>query len=129
MSDRLTVDTITGDQLDALYDDRDRVGYEVQQWKATYGEHALRDTLARLNRAEAAVERVRALDEQWVQAGPPPLGASMARWWDARLAELRAALDETKEQPAAPCQQHPRAPVIGGICGGCTQYPNDMPRP
>jgi len=27
-----------------------------------------------------------------VKAGPPPLGASMARWWDERLAELRAAL-------------------------------------
>ncbi|MEU7381529.1 hypothetical protein AB0A91_16305 [Streptomyces sp. NPDC042207] len=28
--------------------------------------------------------------------------------------------------PAAPCEQHPNAPVIGGICGGCTQYPADM---
>ncbi|MFI6347275.1 hypothetical protein [Streptomyces sp. NPDC050560] len=26
----------------------------------------------------------------------------------------------------APCPQHPNAPVIGGICGGCTQYPADM---
>ncbi|MEV5368967.1 hypothetical protein AB0N12_06340 [Streptomyces albogriseolus] len=25
-----------------------------------------------------------------------------------------------------PCAQHPTAPVIGGICGGCTQYPTDM---
>ncbi|MFF9124379.1 hypothetical protein ACF09J_13895 [Streptomyces sp. NPDC014889] len=30
------------------------------------------------------------------------------------------------EAPAAPCAQHPNAPVIGGICGGCTQYPADM---
>ncbi|MFF7901207.1 hypothetical protein ACFZCV_20780 [Streptomyces sp. NPDC007920] len=28
--------------------------------------------------------------------------------------------------PAAPCEQHPNAPVIGGLCGGCTQYPTDM---
>ncbi|MGI5408688.1 hypothetical protein ACQEV9_18080 [Streptomyces chartreusis] len=25
-----------------------------------------------------------------------------------------------------PCVQHPTAPVIGGMCGGCTQYPTDM---
>ncbi|MFF8447898.1 hypothetical protein ACF06Q_09375 [Streptomyces leeuwenhoekii] len=25
-----------------------------------------------------------------------------------------------------PCAQHPTAPVIGGMCGGCTQYPADM---
>ncbi|MFF9123194.1 hypothetical protein ACF09J_07830 [Streptomyces sp. NPDC014889] len=24
------------------------------------------------------------------------------------------------------CAQHPNAPVIGGMCGGCTQYPSDM---
>ncbi|MFI8300020.1 hypothetical protein ACIGCZ_29250 [Streptomyces nigra] len=42
--------------------------------------------------ADADVQRVIALYEQWVKAGPPPLGASMARWWDARLAELRAAI-------------------------------------
>ncbi|QTU64245.1 hypothetical protein [Streptomyces scabiei] len=26
------------------------------------------------------------------------------------------------------CPQHPTAPVIGGVCGGCTQYPADMTR-
>ncbi|WP_435218372.1 hypothetical protein [Streptomyces sp. bgisy034] len=26
----------------------------------------------------------------------------------------------------APCAQHPNAPVIGGVCGGCTQHPSDM---
>lgn len=24
-----------------------------------------------------------------------------------------------------PCPEHPNAPVIGGMCGGCTQYPED----
>ncbi|MEV5659819.1 hypothetical protein [Streptomyces flaveolus] len=28
-----------------------------------------------------------------------------------------------------PCAHHPSAPVIGGVCGGCTQYPADMPAP
>lgn len=48
--------------------------------------------------AEAAIARVQALADGWVKAGPPPLGASMARWWDARLAELHAALAEPKER-------------------------------
>lgn len=33
------------------------------------------------------------LYNSWVSMGPPPLGISMSRWWDARLTELRAALD------------------------------------
>ncbi|MEU5624252.1 hypothetical protein [Streptomyces tendae] len=42
--------------------------------------------------AEDTVTRVIALHEQWVTAGPPPLGASLARWWDARLAEHHDAI-------------------------------------
>jgi len=42
--------------------------------------------------AEQDVSRVIALYEQWVQSGPPPLGTSISRWWDKRLAEMRAAL-------------------------------------
>lgn len=40
---------------------------------------------------QATKTRVAALCEQWVKAGPP-LGVSMARWWDARLIELRGAI-------------------------------------
>ncbi|MEV6124403.1 hypothetical protein AB0M23_28500 [Streptomyces sp. NPDC052077] len=29
-------------------------------------------------------------------------------------------------ETAGPCARHPHAPVIGGMCGGCTQYPADM---
>lgn len=42
--------------------------------------------------AEDTVTRVITLHEQWVKAGPPPLGAPLARWWDARLAELHNAI-------------------------------------
>ena len=45
----------------------------------------------------ATPTRVRALYEQWVKAGPPPLGTSTARWWDRRLVELHDAI-----QPPAP---------------------------
>lgn len=43
--------------------------------------------------AEQDVSRVIALYEQWVKAGPPPLGVPLARWWDKRLVELHDALD------------------------------------
>lgn len=139
MTDRLTLDTITSDQLDALQLQAARMGHAVQQYaelrvqledterdlaemrgnyegacktvaamhKAAVGEvrgpnrgvvEDVEDVRLRAEQAEAAIARVRALDERWVKAGPPPLGTSMARWWDARLIELHAALDEPKEQ-------------------------------
>ncbi|WP_309029074.1 hypothetical protein [Streptomyces alfalfae] len=42
--------------------------------------------------AEQDVTRVIALYEQWVKAGPPPLGVLLSLWWDARLAELHDAI-------------------------------------
>ncbi|KND29879.1 hypothetical protein [Streptomyces stelliscabiei] len=47
-------------------------------------------TLGRMS--DADVQRVIALYEHWVKAGPPPLGTLINRWWDHRLAELHAAL-------------------------------------
>lgn len=46
----------------------------------------------RAEKAEATTTRVIALYDQWVNAGPPPLGTSMARWWDRRLVEIRGAI-------------------------------------
>lgn len=59
MTERLTVDQINSDQLDALYDQLDRV-------VSVY--------------------------DQRVKTGPPRLGTSVARGWDARLAELHNAI-------------------------------------
>lgn len=42
--------------------------------------------------AEETITRVIELHEQWVKAGPPPLGTPLARWWDARLVELHNAI-------------------------------------
>lgn len=50
-------------------------------------------------RAEETITRVTGLYEQWVKAGPPPLGTSMSRWWDRRLVEFHAALNPTEGQP------------------------------
>ena len=55
----------------------------------------------RAETADATVQRVTDLYERWVKAGAPPLGTSMSRWWDRRLAELHAALEPAKEQPDA----------------------------
>jgi hypothetical protein len=143
---RHTADTITDDALDALYarivelehqaaidtqvmekadrecDEHIDAGRKFKAW----GE----EQHARAERAEAAIERVRALHPRETHRfldigdqeicgycvagddGPPQL-------WPC---ETIAALDEPKEQP---CQQHPNAPVIGGMCGGCTVYPVD----
>ncbi|MFF8679525.1 hypothetical protein ACF07F_16600 [Streptomyces sp. NPDC015237] len=51
--------------------------------------------------AQDTVTRVINLHEQWVKAGPPPLGVPLARWWDTRLAELHNAIqpaDQTTEK-------------------------------
>jgi hypothetical protein len=59
--------------------------------------------LAALHRsAEQDVSRVIALYEQWVKAGPPPLGTLMARWWDARLVELHDAILGQPAQDVGP---------------------------
>lgn len=49
--------------------------------------------------AEQDVTRVINLYEQWVKAGPPPLGVPLSRWWDRRLIELHQAIHPTAEQP------------------------------
>lgn len=58
--------------------------------------------------------RVISLCEQWVKAGPPPLGTPMARWWDARLVELHNAI-----LPPGRCPQ----------CGATSQCPLHAQQP
>lgn len=72
--------------------------------------------------AHADVQRVTDLYERWCAAGPPPLGTSLSRWWDARLVELRKAI-----LPATPtgCRCHNGDELCSGcrrcpdICAGC----------
>lgn len=63
----------------------------------------------RLGRAEVRLARVTALYEQWVKAGPPPLGVPLARWWDRRLVELHEAIHPAAEQPARTTAETPAA--------------------
>jgi hypothetical protein len=68
--------------------------------QATEAETTTRVFAALHHSAEQDVSRVIALYEQWVKAGPPPLGVLINRWWDMRLAELHRALTSPAEQPA-----------------------------
>lgn len=85
--------------LEAVKPELDRIAdYENRiTWDTTCGscarilDSSIRET-ERAERAEASVQRVTALHEQWVKAGPPPLGTSIARWWDKRLAEHHQAI-------------------------------------
>ncbi|MGW2495864.1 hypothetical protein ACWCV2_15370 [Streptomyces pseudogriseolus] len=73
-----------------------------------------------------------------------PQARAVVRAVDALTAQARRIADAaetlalntspaTQTDPATadrePCTQHPNAPVIGGVCGGCTQYPTDFPAP
>lgn len=52
--------------------------------------------------APAVTEQAKAmriLYERWVKAGPPPIGTSMSRWWDARLVELHHAIHPPAPAP------------------------------
>lgn len=58
--------------------------------------------------AEADVTRIIDLYERWVKAGPPPLGTSISRWWDARLAELHNAIRPPADQTATEATEEQR---------------------
>lgn len=93
MTDRRIVDTINDAQLSQLYDN--------------------------LERAEAANARVRALTDQWIKAGPPPLGTPVARWWDRRLVELNTALDDAHIcKPGATVYYCPASRTTESDCHG-----------
>lgn len=95
MTDRIRLDDLTSNDLDRLYD-------ELAQLRDRFTTQAVAgaDLAVQLGGAEATIARVQALADRWVKAGPP-LGVSMARWWDMRLVELRAALAEPGPATAA----------------------------
>jgi len=62
--------------------------------QATEAEKTARVFAALHRSAEQDVTRVIDLYERWVKAGPPPIGASLSRWWDERLIELHDAIKE-----------------------------------
>ncbi|MEV5163878.1 hypothetical protein AB0K66_04520 [Streptomyces werraensis] len=101
MTTRRTINDITSDELDALYD--------------------------RLNQMRDVIARVRETCEQLHRAcvladGHPR--TDRERGVLQAVTRVSAALTAT--EATGPCTQHPQAPTIGGHCGGCTIYPADM---
>ena len=93
MTDRIPLAQHTKASLDQLYEDLGRAEAELRRYaEADSADAAAGSYALRAERVEARLARVTALCEQWVKAGPPPLGVSVARWWDARLVELHAAI-------------------------------------
>lgn len=108
-------------------------------------EHAdkLADVIIQAEPTQPSPFAVPRLDDEQREA----LQASVTETLRALAAMLRAVAEATANAakgfaafqdafalapPPAECQQHPNAPRIGGMCGGCTQYPSDMtkePRP
>lgn len=101
MTGRIRLDDLTSDQYDQLCDELDALRAVARGYCPHCGRGDAAPTVddwqrerQRADQTEAALDRVRALADRWVKAGPPPLGTSIARWWDKRLAELNTALDQ-----------------------------------
>lgn len=103
MTDRLPLAQHTKASLDQLYDDLDQARTHADpelHGRLTAAIAALGKSETELAGLRADATRVRALADRWVKAGPPPLGVLLARWWDARLAELREAIRPTADESA-----------------------------
>ncbi|MFF9312183.1 hypothetical protein ACF1BS_14855 [Streptomyces sp. NPDC014748] len=92
--------------------------------KLTDGDRQAVDQFKTYLQQRATTARVSDLYKQWVKAGPPPFGTSLSRWWDARLAELHAAL-----QPAAGAQQDGAQPECPPGCVACATDESHDPAP
>lgn len=112
MTGRIPLDHLTSDALDALYEQLEAAEETESQRQLATAREALASATTRAARAEATAVRIRALYEQWVKAGPPPLGTSMSRWWDRRLVELHKAI-----QPPAHNADHTPAPAATEATG------------
>jgi hypothetical protein len=73
--------------------------YKVREPETRSIEEVIADTAPELNSLfrdvmgkGGAKDPVVELRDEWVKAGPPPLGVSLSRWWDARLVELNKAI-------------------------------------
>ena len=150
MSDQPTLETITptefvGLQLKAARMERAvaeyaklRVQLKDTEARAEAASRLGTGYMAAAETAEAAITRVQDLADRWAKAGPPPLGTSLARWWDKRLVELNTALDEPKEHCGAGSTSpnalgNERCTLPAGHDGrhyeGNLTWPRDVPPP
>jgi hypothetical protein len=95
-TDRIPLDELTSDALDQLYAELEAVRHEVEMRQHRETRHR-----ARIERAEAAIGRVRALATKLTTTGAI---------WDGNDQEtgrrIRAALDPQEPQPGADTKEH-----------------------
>ncbi|CAM5250043.1 hypothetical protein SGLAM104S_01605 [Streptomyces glaucescens] len=94
MNDRHTVDTITSDALDALYERLEAAEESETQRQLATAREALASATVRAARAEAAITRVRAV-----------AGWAIQGWSDLSPEKVLAALDGKQPAPAPPATQ------------------------
>lgn len=114
MTDRVRLDDLTDDDLDQLYGQLDALRTVARGYCPACGRGDAAPTVTdweqqkqRADQADGTVGRVTGLHEEWVKAGPPPLGVPLARWWDRRLAELHDAIVPPGDEPARTTPNNP----------------------
>jgi hypothetical protein len=139
MTERHSASTITDAQLDEMYAriaDLERAEAELRQYSEAESADAAAGSYAlRAEQAEADMRRVTTLYDRWVQAGPPPLGTLIARWWDKRLVELHNAIradygDSIRMQIDTDAREA-ATEATGGVCSPGTPEtePNNPEQP
>lgn len=106
--------------VDARRDAR-RSHETLKQWEAAYGEHALRHTITRLNAAEYAIARVKALREQTRRIAPFAQGPTWEMLWEAMGDALRAPSWEARAGRCVPGNAelgHPVDALLGALKDG-----------
>jgi hypothetical protein len=122
VTDRIRLDDLTSDALDALYEQLEAAEQTESQRQLATAREALASATTRAARAEAAIARVRA-EANVIERGV--LGDhDVAIVCRAAANRIRAALDEPglAEPTACDAYQPPTTPADSGLCARCGMY-------
>lgn len=127
---RHTADTINDDALDGLYDEREQLLAAVDRVRALHVRNANTgdcEHCSERDYPDYAVPHpcptIRALDGEPQPDGVITFDRVLT---EQEVNEFKARWNHEHGRGPAPCKQHPDAPRIAGMCGGCTQYPADL---
>ncbi len=119
MTDRIPLDDLTSDQLDALYERVEAAEETESQRQLATAREALASATTRAARAEAAIARVTAVRGQWQGRLLPSPAYEL-------LTELHVALDEPTPV-AGPAAAEPAAPIVDRPFRTHRQQPEPCP--
>ncbi|MFE1111294.1 hypothetical protein ACFW5U_36170 [Streptomyces rochei] len=100
MTDRIPLDSLTGDALEALYEQLDAAQAGEAQRQLATAREALASATTRAARAEAAIARVRAALPPYTAPVHGDTSRGMQIGWDRARATAIAALDGDQPAPA-----------------------------